>query len=173
MICGKGNNIRAAIFSHPNVNCVPVQKLCNEDCAVGLISTKDGNIIVASIYLDINLDVYPLWLDEVCRYAYSKKYGIIIGADSNAHSLLFGPDSNRRGDAFDEFIVNNGLMVENVGLVPTFQARRQNCSVATFIDVTLTRGLKGNITGWRVDPGFNGSDHNTFCLLYTSPSPRD
>ena len=77
---------------------------------------------------------------------------------------MYGPISNERGDALDEFIVGQGLMVENVGVTPTFQARRQASNIATFIDVTLTRRLNDRIRNWRVDCDFNGSDHNTLLF---------
>ena len=89
---------------------------------------------------------------------------MLLGIDSNAHSQLYGPSSNERGDRFEEFVITNGLMVENVGNTPTFQAWRQNCLVATYIDVTLSRGLDGWITRWSVDQSFNGSDHNTITF---------
>ena len=75
--------------------------------------------------------------------------------DSNAHSTLWAPDSNRRGDIIDEFIFDYGLRVDNVGTKPTFQAR----GVATTIDITLSLNL-GPLTDWRVGDVITLSDHN-------------
>ena len=41
--------------------------------------------------------------------------GIIIGADTNCHSNLFGEDTNKRGRDFEEFVIENALAIENVG----------------------------------------------------------
>ena len=84
--------------------------------------------------------------------------------DSNAHSVLYGPDSNPRGEELENFILEHGLMVENVGMRPTFQAKRKTCTIATHIDVTLSRGLSGVIKNWEVNLDFNGSDHNTILF---------
>ena len=76
--------------------------------------------------------------------------------DTNAHSSLYGPSTNKRGEKVEEFILTNHLNIENRGDTPTFQSSR----FGTFIDVTLTRGLPG-VEDWRVDTSFNGSDHNS------------
>ena len=81
--------------------------------------------------------------------------------DSNAHSELFGNDSNRRGEELEEFILQHGLLVENKGTVPTYVAHRNERDIATCVDVTLSRDLVDRVASWHVDEGFNGSDHNT------------
>ena len=43
----------------------------------------------------------------------------MVGADSNAHSHLWGPDQNARGDAFEDLISQNDLTILNDGLEPT------------------------------------------------------
>ena len=110
---------------------------------------------MASVYLDIRLQVDPPWLVELFQYADEHSSGLILAVDSNAHSTIFRPDQNPRGTEFEDF--RHGLHVENVGEVPTFQTSlRQSHS-----DVTLTRNLPVAISGWRVDTSYNGSDHNT------------
>ena len=65
---------------------------------------------------------------------------MIIGMDSNCRSTLFGPKQNQRGYLFDELIVNNNLIIGNVGHSPTFESR----GTKTCIDVTLHKGTKIN-----------------------------
>ena len=134
--------------------------------------------------------------------------------DTNAHSVLYGPDQNARGTLVEDLLLRHGLHLENIGTALTFQtSQRQSC-----IDITITRGLRGRIADWQVDTNYNASDHHSicftlqfgfeyvpptrhwaradwskfreimsdqdlyipdmitdkkFCLLYTSPSPRD
>ena len=55
-----------------------------------------------------------------------------VNANKNAHSMLYGPGSNRRGEEFMDFILTNGLDVENVGMVPTFVANRASGIVKSY-----------------------------------------
>ena len=89
-------------------------------------------------------------------------------SDTNCHSELFGPDTNKRGEKLDEFIFEYGLKVENIGMIPTFE----NARSASCIDATLTMGNIG-VREWRVSQDFNGSDHRmiTFCID-TNTEPR-
>ena len=157
-------NSRAAIIYKSKGEILPLESLMNGDCAVGLLRTNNKTIVIASIYLDINLETTPNWLKKITDYATVKKYDLLIGMDSNAHSVLYGPDSNPRGEELENFILEHGLMVENVGMRPTFQAKRKTCTIATHIDVTLSRGLSGVIKSWEVNLDFNGSDHNTILF---------
>ena len=76
--------------------------------------------MVASVYLDIKMDPVPEWLEKLVDFARVKKYSLILGMDSNSHSVLYGLDTNARGEELESFIVNNALSVENIGTVPTF-----------------------------------------------------
>ena len=103
-----------------------------------------------------------------------KGYPLIMGVDSNAHSSLYGPGNNARGNEFEDFILQRGLQVENRGLTPTFETIRGNRAIKTHIDVTLTRGLTNGTTNWRVCQEYNASDHNTilFETDYHKPEPE-
>ena len=82
-------NIRAAIVYKSNFDFLAIESLTNGDCATGLLKTPEGYILVASVYLDINLDPAPAWLSRICEYASVKNYKLIMGLDSNAHSVLY------------------------------------------------------------------------------------
>ena len=86
---------------------------------------------------------------------------LLIGMDSNSHSVLFGNESNKRGEVLEEFILEHGLLVENRGTEPMFATQRLGRHIATCIDVTLSRGLGDKVRDWRVVPDFNGSDHHS------------
>ena len=86
-------NARAAIFWSRDLNVYKVDALSNQDCAVGLTRIDRLNVLIVSVYLDINLPTIPCWLQRIVSYSNKKKYPIIFGVDTNAHSVLFGPVS--------------------------------------------------------------------------------
>ena len=163
-----GKNPRAAIFGRKSLNLIKIDHLTNRDCAVALLRTKERDILLASVYMDIKLAMVPKWLEEIEAFASSKKYPVIIGMDSNAHSSLYGLESNKRGEELEEFIINKCFVVENIGKKATFSTRRGDERIETVIDVTLSRGMNDHITRWNVDTGFNGSDHKTITYTLTN-----
>jgi hypothetical protein len=81
---------------------------------------------------------------------------LIILADSNSHSTMTGPDTNKRGEKLEDFLFDNDLQLANDGPVPTFQTSW--CK--TFIDITAhNHYLEQSIQYWRVDPRESFSDH--------------
>ena len=153
---------RAAIFIPKDLPFVYLEQLSNSDCAVALLQTANNNkILLASVYLDSNGPVVPTWLSDLMSYIDSRRIAALIAFDSNAHSQLYGPDTNDRGKIFEEFILNNSLHVENRGNVPTFHAFRRGRQIESHIDVTLTKSMIP-LHNWRVhDMSFNGSDHHS------------
>lgn len=152
---------RAALFIPKDIPHVHIERLSNNDCAVAIIQTNRSKLLLASIYLDYNKPVVPVWLEELMTYIDNRKIPSLLAFDCNAHSQLFGPDTNDRGKLFEEFILNNHLHVENRGDSPTFHAFRRGQSIDSFIDVTLTKDLVP-LQNWRVhEQSFNGSDHHT------------
>ena len=153
---------RTAIIVSKGTNCTQIEKLCSKDCTVIQITTGRENILIASVYCDIKEDLKRHDMLKVIKYAQGKKIGLVLCCDTNAHSTLYGPSNNKRGDTMDELIVSNGLKVENFGSTPTFQTIRGGKVMESYIDATFSLNLEGNaIRNWRVDDGYNGSDHNT------------
>ena len=87
---------RAAIFFKGNMNIIQIDSLSNEDCVVSLWNNGKDSVILASIYLDINKPVESEWMDKIVNYASSKGLPVILGVDTNAHSVLFGHESNKK-----------------------------------------------------------------------------
>ena len=161
---------RAALYIPKTIKNVGLPHLSNPDCQVALIYLQASVILIASIYLDINLSPTPVWLTELTTFAASKRYGILLTMDSNSHSTLYGPTENDRGRQLEQFILEHGLWVENRGITPTFQTLQAE----SFIDVTLTKDIR--VLNWRVSSSYNASDHNTilFSLDHVlSVPPRD
>ena len=152
---------RATIFIPKDIPFVALEQLANEDCAVALLQTQRGRVLLASIYLDYNGPVVPDWLNKLMEYIDAKRIPSLLSFDCNARSQLYGPETNSRGKLFEEFILANNLHVENRGAAPTFHAFRNGQDIDSHIDVTLTKYMIP-LTNWRVhDMTFNGSDHHT------------
>ena len=124
----------------------------------------NGNsVIIASIYCtDKNI---PKWIDNIIKYAEVNKLGLILAGDSNAHSDLWGNDSvetSNKGKQLEELNFLNNLRLHNTGKTPTFRNSRNHTS---WIDLTLSKGLKSEIENWTVnDHVMNYLDHNTITF---------
>ena len=169
-----GNNAapRAGIVSSRDINLTVMESWCNRDCAVALARIGGKQTVIVSLYLDITLEVQPQWLDNLMHMINDKNFLVTMGIDSNAHSVLYGPDSNPRGSTFEDFVLQYGLKIENVGNTPTYETRRGDKLIQTHIDVTLSRGLASRVLNWRVDSGYNASDHNTILFEIDSAKPE-
>ena len=97
-----------------DVNLTSMDSWCSRDCAVALARIGGTQTVLISLYLDITMEVQPAWLDDLMDMIDRKRYPVIMGIDSNAHSTLYGPDNNARGHAFEDFVLQYGLTVENV-----------------------------------------------------------
>eukprot|EP00095_Tigriopus_kingsejongensis_P009619 maker-scaffold328_size205007-snap-gene-0.20 protein:Tk09619 transcript:maker-scaffold328_size205007-snap-gene-0.20-mRNA-1 annotation:"histone h3-like" len=132
-------------------------KISDNDVVAAIWSTKLKScprIMVVSVYMDINnANVIPGKLDQ---------------EDSNSHSSIWGPDTNKRGEILEEWILSNGLEVANVGKRPTFQTIR----ASSCIDVTLN-SPEIAIIDWKVND-FVASDHQMITFeVEGSGQPRE
>ena len=161
---------RAAIFLPRHVRHVFLEQLSNRDCVAVLLDTEAGKLLVASLYLDYNMDVVQDWMEELLEYADNKNLPTLLCLDANAHTELYGPETNDRGVVFEEFLTQNNLLIANRGETPTFHTFKKGKNVDTHIDFTLTKRLTP-LEDWRVhDMEYNGSDHHT--ITWTLPVSR-
>ena len=107
----KEKECRAAIIASPNIEIVEISDLCTKDSAVAYCNIDNTRILVCSGYLDIKQPVVQEWMNEVVQYTESKDSELLIGVDTNCHSILFGEETNKRGYELEEFIIENGLAV--------------------------------------------------------------
>ena len=114
-------------------------------------------MIICSAYLDIEKAVLTPELKNVVAYCEDNSLGLILGMDSNAHSTLWGnEDNNSRGDALEEYVMENILDCHNIPDQPTFIGR--GCS--TTIDLTLSnRHFTGEIMNWTTNDEAVTTDH--------------
>ena len=158
---------RAALIIPKNLNATFLPNLSCLDATV--VFFKHANLLLVSGYCDGKLPVIQDWMSKIVEYSDSKGCKLVMGLDSNAHSELFGHETDHRGEALESFIFTNNINIENRGDIPTFSTIRMGRTVSSFIDVTLSRDV--TIVDWCVTEDFNNSDHNTiaFEILVNNP----
>jgi hypothetical protein len=79
-------------------------------------------VVVASAYFDIELaNTVPRELERLLRYCSRQGKRVLLLADTNAHSSMWGcDDTNRRGEDLEDFILGNDLAICNIGNHRTF-----------------------------------------------------
>ena len=150
---------RACIFSSKNIKIHEINELKSRDVAVGLTKLEGKSTVIVSLYLDINIQIEPI-MTPILEYCQTHGYGILIGADTNAHHTDWGLETNERGRQLEAIIDSFGLVIHNKGKIPTYESKLGK----SVIDVTMSSRLPLKIDNWRVNRTFNGSDHNT--ILY-------
>ena len=153
-----GKTPRAIIYTDKTRESWMVESLSTPDLAVIHTKIENQETLVVSSYLDINNDeVITKELEEMLAFATRKGWAVLMGMDSNCHSVIYGLETNSRGEKLEEFLAETGLEVENVGKDPTYESRGNR----TRIDITLTKGSRFDVLDWEVDRRYNASDHNT------------
>ena len=160
---------RACICVPSNLNFVFLEELSNPDIASGLIRFEDGEeVMLVSAYMagDKGIDNT---LYRIMDYAKEKTLEVVICSDANARATLWGcQETNLRGEALMDFMIETGLDLANLGDEPTY-VRTNSKSI---IDVTLhTSGVSNRIMDWRVEMADMLSDHRLISFrIHKSPS---
>ncbi len=162
---------RAAVIINNSLDYWPVESLSSTDLAVVALETSSGVNLFCSAYLDILKDPVMEELDKLIDYCNARKIALTIGMDANAHSTMWGcPNSNRRGEALEDWFLTKELYVHNVGSIPTFVPARE--VTQTIIDLTVTNyWALQNIGGWRVVEEDMLSDHR--MITFTGNNRRN
>ena len=133
------NRPRTIIHTSQTLKPWYIDTLSNQDATVIVLKIYNRTTVVASCYLDYNNNtpVIPVWLQAIVDYADHRGYALLMGIDTNCHSSLYGKETNKRGEALEDFIASNHLIVENVGLTETFKTKWGS----SIVDVTLAKNL--------------------------------
>ena len=130
---GVQNNPCTLIYTDINRQAWFVESLSTPDITVIQTTLNRKSTLLVSVYLDITwIKVVPDSLHRVLRYAEDNRLGILIAADTNSHSSLFGPSTNKQGEQIELFIAKYKVTVENNSHIPTYESR----GAETCIDVT-------------------------------------
>ncbi len=149
---------RAAIMALTDLHMWLDSNHTSGDMVTCLLKTQVSEIYITSVYMDITYStVWPPLLQKLVKHCCRKRRELIICADTNAHSSLWGSvDTNTRGEAVEDAIFMNNLTVLNNGSHHTFY--RRNCQ--THIDVTMcSQAIGESIHNWEVCTAVVGSDH--------------
>ena len=82
---------RTAVFVPKKLRSQGLPQFTDRDCSAVLIPGSAQPIIIASVYMDINMTVESPRLVGLLEYAASKSWGLLMAVDTNAHSILYGP----------------------------------------------------------------------------------
>ncbi len=161
----KESHPRTAIFGSKNLNLWFAPEFSSGDITTFIWKTEFTEIpeiFVVSVYLDIQLNdskIIPSELLHLVKKCRENRKPLIVCADTNAHSTLWGTETNSRGTLVEDFIFGQDLTLENIGNMPTFIGR----GTETSIDITLTMNLD-SITNWHVSNKNMFSDHKMICF---------
>ena len=165
---------RAALQVEETLNPWLVEQFVERDICVVSVKIEGKDVFLCSLYLDILKEVtHPMFL-AVVEHCNRLQIPLVIGADTNAHSLLWGSaDWNNRGDELEEIILTSNLTIVNTGGVSTFVSTRAE----SVIDVTMinTSALnKLTVADWEVSLEPSLSDHRyvLFNIGHYSPEVK-
>ena len=106
--------------------------------ASATVNIGDEEMVVVSVYCHRDDPAVSADLEEVALHCKNNRLPLIIGADSNSWSPLWGPLQNDRGKVFEEFINEFDLRVLNdSNSPPTFISTADGGKTRTWIDITL------------------------------------
>ena len=94
----------------------PIQEISNlshRDLAVGLIKCGTKQTAIISAYMDIKNKPITDQLKAAIDYCKSRGYSILLTADTNSHSTMWGNETNARGREWEELIETEQLLVHN------------------------------------------------------------
>ena len=112
---------RTAIYCSKDLNLSELDHLSNRDMVVGIMRMERKEVILISLYCDIKTDVITDDLKKAVEYGRTRGHSIIIAADTNAHSILWGRETNKRGKDLEDFIRDNDIQIHNLGREYTFE----------------------------------------------------
>ena len=173
----KDGKARAAIYTSSNLNVTPVPSYTSKDMAAGLWTTGESSIpkiMVVSLYLDgTKQRTIPKKLQEIVEFCRRKQLEILILADMNAHSCMWGEThTNRRGEDVEDFLFEHDLVTLNEGNVErSYTYYRSNSK--SIVDVTVTSsGLAQQILDWEVTNEITTSDHRLIKFHLLCPQQK-
>jgi hypothetical protein len=152
---------RAAIYASPELGLTFHDKLSNRDCATASIKVDGDRVYFSSVYLHTHLTIKePAWLLTLQKSTCSCSH-MIAGVDSNLHSDVWGPTSNRRRTLMETLLFKYELCVLNEGNSPTFETRQ----AASCIYITVaTPALASLVNKWTVQNEMHMSDHHLITM---------
>jgi ribonuclease HI len=160
-------NPRVCIVASKTCNGIMLSQLCTRDVVAIKVPRKGKakEAVFASVYLphpprggDPEGYMPPSdGLRDLVSYCQDNNHPLIVGMDCNAHHTVWGStDTNQRGSALLDYILQTDLDIMNVGDKPTFVNKRRR----EVLDITLVSlALAGGVANWEVRGEDSFSDH--------------
>ena len=136
-------------------------------CTISIKDPNDPNkrMFISSVYMHNSDDIDKHFFNDVVKMAETNKLGLIICADTNAHSTIWGnKENNPRGDKLENLIIDHNLQIANSVFTPTW-SRGDNSST---IDLTLINAFAPKIKSWDILTGTSESDHEILQFVIDS-----
>ncbi len=151
-----------------------VDSLCTSDITVAAIVVNKKVVYVTFTNCDININL-KIVLGKLLQYCHTRKVPLLVGADSNAHSSIWGClENNDRGQDLEDLLDQCELTVLNVGNTPTyFRTEEDGTKTESIIDITVTNKFANdiNVNDWQVLEEETDSDHKYIGYTFGQYQP--
>ncbi|XP_011312971.1 uncharacterized protein [Fopius arisanus] len=109
-------------------------------------------------------------VEDLVKKVKDERLELLLGCDANSHHLGWGSsNTNARGEALNDFIMEKDLQILNRGKEPTFM----DCRRHEVLDITIcTAGMARWVKDWRGSKEPSGSDHSQIRLSLTCESEQ-
>lgn len=161
-----------AIFN-TKLTALKINNLCNSHFATTQITCegKDSFYLVSGYFQPKDdIQTHLKSLDEILSIIGREKALVCI--DSNARSSLWGSrQTDERGREMEDFISENGLIIENAeNSPPTVRSEVGE----EWLDITLTTGkMTKHIRDWEVREGWTTSDHEVITMTISAEKSEE
>ena len=162
----KENNSRAAMITPPWAEAFELSNFSDRDAIFCMVNTKEISFIMGVMYVENGEIDNNIWvprldaLKEICPR-------VLIFADSNAHSVLWGyPTSDSKGKKWEEVLAQTNYEVFTDSYATTFCNSR---GFSSCIDIAFGTALMKPLITDRVNNILTvGSDHSAWSLSVKS-----
>ncbi|XP_071051862.1 uncharacterized protein [Onthophagus taurus] len=134
----------------------------DRDCVAAVLRIRGEKgwteIVICSAYFPgTENDLPPAAVRDIIAYSRRNNLQVVVGCDANAHHTMWAStNTNERGELLFDYLLGEGLTVNNVGAKPTFVTRNR----AEVLDITFSSIiLSSKITSWKVSSEPSCSDH--------------
>ena len=138
-------------------------------CITYCYKTLTYDVLVASVYMPIDMELPFKELDTIIRYSENTGIPLLLASDTNAHHPLWGcQEYNQRGSKLSEYLATTELEIVNRGCEYTFCSGNKR----SIIDITVTtRSLLPFLHDWHVENQDTMSDHRqiSFYIWHDKP----
>ena len=164
-----GPDSRAVIVSPPGVSSIKLSQFSRPDAAFNMVETSRHKFILGCAYFHDGIMDSDIWSPLLRDLSHLNKH-ILIMADTNAHSVLWGyRQSDAKAKKFEEVLTAEGFMVITSDYFASFRNSRGHESC---IDVAFaTPEMASLVSGRKTVTTTSLSDHTIWEILMQDVLP--